>query len=542
MHRDVIRQVIVTKKGKIITSSKDGHIKFWKKTADDIEFVKDYRAHIGEVHRMRENIDGGYLASISQDDKTVKIFDIENYDMMNIIKLDYQGSSLGWVKLKRLNKWILVVGEEESGIIHKYEIDGTKVGEEKGIHRTTINSIRYNSKYDVVVSCDKKGGIEYWSLDEKIRKDLRLAGINFQYKTHTDLYEIQKKSGTGAYQIEYSNDFEKFSITASDGLTRVFEMTTGKLIKRYGGEEGKGEITLEEMEYGRRLATERELYRTEAVEYSNAVFDQSGKILLYAGLEGITAVELETDRVVSVYGVDEIFRFVNIGIWQNYVSKKPRSVESRIQQIDPTIFTTAFKQDRIYLFSNTENEGERDVFNEKPSAEVLSLSVQEQQQQQQQLLKSTEAIVRTTMGDIHLKLYPELTPKTVHNFLALASKGYYNGTIFHRVIRDFMIQGGDPSGDGTGGESVYGAQFEDEFVDSLRHDKPFTFSMANRGPNTNGSQFFITTVPTPWLDNKHTIFGRAVSGLDVITKIEHLKVDKLDRPFKEVSIVSIDIS
>ena len=121
---------------------------------------------------------------------------------------------------------------------------------------------------------------------------------------------------------------------------------------------------------------------------------------------------------------------------------------------------------------------------------------------------SLVAVMETNKGTIRLNLYPDETPMTVANFVNLAQRGFYDGLSFHRVIEDFMIQGGCPQGTGTGGP---GYRFADEFVDSLRHDAPGRFSMANAGPGTNGSQFFITHVPTPWLDDAHTIFG-AVEG------------------------------
>ena len=120
------------------------------------------------------------------------------------------------------------------------------------------------------------------------------------------------------------------------------------------------------------------------------------------------------------------------------------------------------------------------------------------------------ADIKTNRGTIHLKLYADKTPLTVANFANLVQRGYYNGLSFHRVIPDFMVQGGCPNGDGRGGP---GYRFEDEFVAGLKHDRPGILSMANAGPGTNGSQFFITHVPTPWLDGKHTVFG-AVVGPD----------------------------
>ena len=126
-------------------------------------------------------------------------------------------------------------------------------------------------------------------------------------------------------------------------------------------------------------------------------------------------------------------------------------------------------------------------------------------------MTNTKAIITTNKGDINLELFGEATPITVANFINLAKRGYYNGITFHRVIDDFMIQCGCPNGNGTGGP---GYQFDDEIVSELKHDKPGILSMANAGPGTNGSQFFITHVETPWLDGKHTVFGKVVSGED----------------------------
>ena len=182
----------------------------------------------------------------------------------------------------------------------------------------------------------------------------------------------------------------------------------------------------------------------------------------------------------------------------------------------------------------------------------------------------TVAVMHTTMGDIKIKLFKEETPKTFENFTTHAKNGYYNSLIFHRVIKDFMIQGGDPMGTGIGGESIWGRSFEDEFTPKL-HNLRGALSMANAGPNTNGSQFFIVqanTVPqnmleqmkdlsdaypkecvesysklggTPWLDFRHTVFGQVYDGMEVVDAIANVSVGANDKPIEDVKIESIEI-
>ncbi|MGX7420315.1 peptidylprolyl isomerase [Carnobacterium gallinarum] len=177
--------------------------------------------------------------------------------------------------------------------------------------------------------------------------------------------------------------------------------------------------------------------------------------------------------------------------------------------------------------------------------------------------------MKTTMGDIKIKLFPEVAPKTVENFLGLAAKGYYDGIIFHRVIPDFMIQGGDPTGTGMGGESLWGDSFNDEFSKEA-FNLNGALSMANAGPNTNGSQFFIvsnTEVPknmldqlegsgypkevieayaekggTPWLDFRHSVFGQVIEGMDIVYDIQNVKRGAQDKPVHGVRIETIEIA
>ncbi len=146
--------------------------------------------------------------------------------------------------------------------------------------------------------------------------------------------------------------------------------------------------------------------------------------------------------------------------------------------------------------------------------------------------------IETTEGDIFADLFQADVPKTVANFVKLARKGFYDGIIFHRVIPDFMIQTGDPDGNGTGGP---GYEFDDEFSPKLRHSKPGILSMANAGPNTNGSQFFITEVPTPHLDNRHSVFGEVTQGMDVVHRIAQVPRDRRDRPLKDVVMKKVSV-
>lgn len=151
--------------------------------------------------------------------------------------------------------------------------------------------------------------------------------------------------------------------------------------------------------------------------------------------------------------------------------------------------------------------------------------------------KSYTATFTTDLGEIVLELFADKVPNTVNNFVFLARQGYYDGTIFHRVIKDFMVQGGDPTGTGRGGP---GYRFADEFHPTLKHSKPGVLSMANAGPGTNGSQFFITHVPTPWLDQKHSVFGQVTAGMDVLLSIPERDPRAVNSPAVKLLSVVIE--
>ncbi len=151
--------------------------------------------------------------------------------------------------------------------------------------------------------------------------------------------------------------------------------------------------------------------------------------------------------------------------------------------------------------------------------------------------KDVVVVFETTQGVIEFTLKPDVAPKACENFVKLIESNYYDGIIFHRVIKDFMIQGGDPTGTGRGGKSFFGKPFEDECTQQVRFDRAGILAMANAGPSTNGSQFFITTTATPWLNMRHTIFGEVTKGMDVVKKIETTKTGAMDRPVSDQKII-----
>ncbi|KAH9699899.1 peptidyl-prolyl cis-trans isomerase CYP71 [Citrus sinensis] len=595
MHRDVVTHVAVSAAEFFITGSVDGHLKFWKKKAIGIEFAKHFKAHVGPIEGlanthcqhgqlcfilnvsvmlsscrnlnwhsalvMQVSVDGLLCCSISND-KSVKIYDVVNYDMMLMIRLPFIPGAVEWVYKQGDVKAGLAISDRNSSFVHIYDAraDSNEPLISKKVHMGPIKVMRYNPVFDTVISADDKGIIEYWSPHTLQFPE---SEVSFRLKSDTNLFEILK-SKTTVSAIEVSPDGKQFSITSPDRRIRVFWFRTGKLRRVYDESLEVAQdlqrsdaplYRLEAIDFGRRMAVEKEIEKTETAPPSNAIFDESSNFLIYATLLGIKIVNLHTNKVSRILGkVENNDRFLRIALYQgDRSSKKVRKIpaaaananESKEPFSDPTLLCCAFKRHRIYLFSRREPEEPedatkgRDVFNEKPPPDEL-LAVSDIGNSVTTSLPDN-VILHTTMGDIHMKLYPEECPKTVENFTTHCRNEYYNNLIFHRVIKGFMIQTGDPLGDGTGGQSIWGREFEDEFHKSLRHDRPFTVSMANAGPNTNGSQFFITTVATPWLDNKHTVFGRVIKGMDVVQAIEKVKTDKNDKPYQDVKILNVTV-
>ncbi|EFY90270.1 Peptidyl-prolyl cis-trans isomerase cyp15 [Metarhizium acridum] len=537
----------------LITASIDGVVKFWKKIAQGIEFVKEFKAHNGEIKAVSVSKDGRSFATAGVDE-TVKIFDVITFDLLSMLSLDYVPKCVCWVHQKGASFPLLAISEESKPLLHIY--DGRGESEEpihtiKSLHRSPVHIMAFNDSYDCVVSADENGMIEYWRPGGNYEKPDNV----FQYKSSTNLFDFKKAKAvpTCLTMSPNGNSFVTFSFP--DRQIRIFDFGSGKLQRTYDEslqaiedmqQTGSASQKLDSVEFGRRLAQEREVDSQLLRHKSNVIFDESGNFIVYGSMLGIKVLNTYTNQVIKVYGKDENFRAVNLGLYQGQPQKKGIvSVEmgassnpllQEAEARDPILVATGVGKVRFYMFTNEDDvpKASRDIHNERPT-----MLGNKKEGNAKATATGSAAVLHTNYGDIHIRLFPEAAPKTVENFVTHANNGYYNNTIFHRVIKKFMIQGGDPLGDGTGGESIWGKEFEDEFS-SLKHDKPFTVSMANAGPNTNGSQFFITTEKTPWLDGKHTIFGRATQGFDVIQNIENVRTYK-EKPEEDIKILNIDI-
>eukprot|EP01135_Chromosphaera_perkinsii_P007537 Nk52_evm21s913 gene=Nk52_evmTU21s913 len=628
MHRDALSHVVVTPHtGFIVTASVDGHIKFWKKHEKvGIVFVKHFRAHLSKINDVACSSDGKLLCTVA-DDKTAKIFDVVNFDMINMM------SQLGYLPAKcsfvfqagkgagsGRGEAMLLIAEAYTGTLRVYDAhgDGSFVGEPseddpensmprkrqktetsclrvlEGVHNHHIVGIAFCDKLGIGISMDVKGIIEYWVPKNEFKHPTVESGlVNFSSKLDTDLFELVKHK-TMPLELAISPSGEFFVVTCDDRKVRVFRVKTGKLYKVFDEslsaiqkqQEATSEANrLDTIDFGRRLAAEREIdslsarYRAQVLDEANithpvcpvnparvnALFDESGMFVLFSSLFGIRVVNVYTGKCVRVIGKHESsVKFTSIALFQGSVALAQITLSLEMQassnplleskkEEDPLLLCCGLKKNRFFIFttrepgeidiSNNDVEGSsrpenRDIFNEKPThEEKLAASGPVKAK-----TVNNGAVLHTSYGDIEVKLFPKECPKTVENFCTHAKNGYFNGLLFHRVIKNFMIQTGDPEGDGTGGESIWGGEFEDEFHRDLRHDRPFTLSMANAGANTNGSQFFITVLPTPWLDNKHTVFGRVVRGMDTCVKISETRVNKkTERPMEDITIVSVTL-
>jgi len=355
---------------------------------------------------------------------------------------------------------------------------------------------------------------------------------------------------------------------------------------------GTAVCKVEDMEFGRRLAVEKELELPGPDgkvpgAWINAVWDESGAFVLYPTLLGIkgkhraaaipscgllssrdhAVVNMVTNRVVRLLGKDETVRWMNLSLYQGAPAKKgittvamaasanPILADKAVR--DPTLFCTALKRQRFYMFTRSEPEyvpspnppvpvvdrgprshrdsssksGDRDIFNERPTREEQSIAAAAPAAASSRTAAlASSATIHTTLGDMHLRLFPQQAPKAVENFIGHARSGYYDGVIFHRVIPKFMVQTGDPLGDGTGGTSIWDHEFEDEFDDDLRHDRyvnervPGRFERIAQPPSVLAFFLFF-----PFLQAVYFEYGKRRSEHERIPVLHHYQCHAVAR-------------
>ncbi|KFM27726.1 Peptidylprolyl isomerase domain and WD repeat-containing protein 1 [Auxenochlorella protothecoides] len=511
MHRDTVTAVAVARGTDFfLTASADGVLKFWKKLARGVEFAKQYRAHVGPITALAVSADGS-LAATASTDASVKVFDIGSFDMIAMLRLPFVPGAIEWAFQRGIPVARLAVSDLATPAIAVF--DARSGGDEElgrvTLHSSPVTAMKFSPEQGAVISADAAGMVEYWDPGTLASP---ATGLRFDFKLDTDLYALAR-AGTTALSLAVARDGARWAALCADGRVRLFRYATGRLLKVLDESlaaaaelqrSGPEAFRLEPIDFGRRAAAEKELA---------AALGVSGNFLLVPSLLGVKVVNLATNACAGVIGGGEGGeRFLGLALFQGGGARGRRLLAAGAESAaavdvaaDPTLLACAAGRQRLYLFTRRE-----------PAEEASGAGGGRD-------------------------LFPDECPRTVENFTTHARNGYYDGVLFHRVIKGFMLQTGDPLGDGTGGESIWGGEFEDEISRNLRHDRPFTLSMANAGPNTNGSQFFITTAATPWLDGKHTVFGRVVKGMDVVVSIEKCKTHpKTDKPFDDIRIINVE--
>jgi len=493
----------------LITSSLDGVVKFWKKDLGGIEFVKEFRAHVGEIRSVSVSADGRSFATAGADN-TVKIFDVVTFDLLAMLTLAYSPRAVCWVHGRGASLPLLAVSEEMGCWVRLYDGRGERMEPLevlKSVHRAPVSLMAYNSTYDCVVSVDTGGMIEYWRPSGPFEKPDSVWTL----KSATHLFEFKKAKCVPASITMSPTGTQFATYSFPDRKIRVFDFATGKLHRTYDEsietitsmqQAGTAVQHLEDIEFGRRIAMERDLDQPSIRARVNVIFDETSNFILYGSMYGIKVLNTLTNKLVKLYGADDALRPLWLSLYQGQPDKKrvmtvemAASENPLLQDAearDAMLVSTGSNKVRFYMYTNdaTAAKSTRDVHNEKPRTATTSSNTTTAADT---ATTCQTAILHTTHGDITIRLFPTAAPLAVENFVTHARRNYYNNIIFHRVIRKFMIQTGDPLGDGTGGESIWSKDFKDEFVPWLRHDRPYVVSMANAGPNGNASQFFITT-------------------------------------------------
>jgi peptidylprolyl isomerase domain and WD repeat-containing protein 1 len=514
MHRSTVTHVVTSvKHGYVITACTDGVVKFWKRTSTTapeeptpgapaankdpntpcLEFVKSFTAHVGPVVALCIDPTNDAVASIGKDG-LIKLYDVSTFDATAMVKTS-QAFGLAACFLQDASKdLLLAIADAENGDIHIYSTTTLSLIQSLSLHSKTVTGLAYNSDHKCCVSADEQGIFEVWDCTSGSKEGHTVGAtctraknqLEYASKLDTDLYALAKHN---TYALSLSMSTNYFVVYGADHKVRVFELSTGKIAVRYDERlemysSKFANYGMDSIEYGKRAATEREIADQIRLPSHLVQLDPSERYLFIATMVGIKLIDWKKNKVIKIIGKADAsqlrFRAFCLCLGDAKLNQQMELARSSGSSIamgdmkraeDSLVVALGYQQRRFFVFSHTDplkdednNENiARDIWNEAPTAQDRLLGSEGGNQRgSSQASSFAKAILRTTMGDIHIKLFQEV-PKTLENFCGHSRAGYYDNVIFHRVIQGFMLQTGDPLGDGTGGESIWGGEFEDEF-------------------------------------------------------------------------------
>ncbi len=527
LHKAPVSHVISSARyGYVVTACEEGIVKFWKRTSPItdpqggtnpsnggkkdhpatpcLEFVKSFTAHVGPLSALCIDESDDTIASIGKKDGLIKFFDVSTFDAKSMIKTNNATSFGGAATFLKgsSQELLLAISHASDGDISIYSVGSLSLVQTLSLHSKPVTALAYNRRHKCCISGDGMGILEIWDTT-KGTSEGNIVGapcsiannrIDYPSKLKTDLYKMAKKK-TYPRSISMSDNY--FVVYGADYKVRVFNISTAKIEVRYDerlsvySSKNFSNYGMDSVEFGKRAATEREIedqHENQVHLPSQLVaMDPSERYLLISTMIGIKIIDWRKNKLVKIIGKADAsqYRFLTFCMClgdakmnqQMQLARgmgKSTAVGEKKEEVNNSIVVAlAYQQRRFFVFSHfdplLEPEGDvdstnnRDIWNEAPTAQDQLLVSESGRGGGSQIETISKAILRTSKGDIHIKLFHEV-PKTFENFTEHARSGYYDGVIFHRVISNFMLQTGDPLGDGTGGESIWGGEFEDEFV------------------------------------------------------------------------------
>ena len=477
-------------------------------TTPCLEFVKSFTAHIGPLVVLCIDESDDTIASIGKDDGLIKFYDVSTFDAKSMIKTTTTEFGRAATFLKDSSQELLLaISHTSDGNISIYSVATLALVQTLSLHSKPVTALAYNSQHKCCISGDEMGILEIWDATQGATGEGHVVGapcslarnqIEYPSKMDTDLYSLAKKK---TYPRCISISARYFVVYGADHKVRIFNLSTAKIEVRYDerlsvySSKDFSNYGMDSIEFGKRAATEREMEdQDQPLTHlpSNLVqMDPSEKFLLVSTMIGIKIIDWKQNKLVKVIGQADAsqYRFLSFCLClgdakMNQQMQLARGTgnssvamgDKKDEANNSIVVALAYQQRRFYVFSHsdplleqqeegsgTDTTTNRDIWNEAPTAQDQLLVSEGGHGGISESKNMSKAILRTTKGDIHIKLFPEVQ-KTLENFCEHARSGYYDGVLFHRVISSFMLQTGDPLGDGTGGESIWGGEFEDEFV------------------------------------------------------------------------------